>query len=57
MPIVLLQAQPETVEVALMTFEKTGKMGARGEQDAGEVEAFVVESPGGSHFTNASHRE
>lgn len=57
MPIVLLQAQPETTDVAFITFDNGKEMNAGEKKHAGDVMAPVVEAPQSGGFMKACCRE
>lgn len=57
MPVVLLQAQPETTDVAFITFDNGKEMNAGEKKHAGDVMALVVEAPQSGGFMKACCRE
>jgi hypothetical protein len=57
MPFVPFQAQPKFAQVTFVTFEDSKKMGAREQEHAGDVIAFVVASRRRNDFIEARRRE
>ena len=57
MPRVSFQVPPKLVQIALFAFENGKKMGAREQEHAGDVMAFIVPARGRDYFIEPRRRE